>query len=58
MIANQGQRALHLPVREKDYTPPVLNLVFHVKLWMKHAFGAKNNLLKEIKPILRALIAW
>ena len=27
---------LHLPMREKDYTPPVLNLVFHLKLWMKH----------------------
>ena len=23
-------------MKEKDYTPPVLNLVFHVKLWMKH----------------------
>ena len=30
-------------MREKDYTLPVLNLVFHVKLWMKHGLRGQNE---------------
>ena len=33
-------------MREKDYIPPLLNVVFHVKLWMKHGLRGSKVLNK------------